>query len=288
MVKFKKSFIDHYAKLTNIEEFKKYCLKPLRKSIRVNTLKTTINEIKSRLKSHNLKQIPWCKQGFWIEGKAIGNLLEHFLGYIYIQEAASMIPPIILNPKKTDLVLDMAASPGSKTTQLSALMKNQGLIIANDNSPSRIQALKFNTQRCGCSNVIINLMHGRKLLSHKFDKILLDAPCSGTGAIRKSIRTLQMYNPESLNKLSSIQKQLIDTAFLALKPKGTLVYSTCSLEPIENEEVVSYLLNKYDNAKLSKTTLNIKRSPSELKNCLRIWPQDNDTEGFFVAKITKI
>lgn len=134
-LEFKQEFVKRYSALTDFKEFKKYSLSFLRRSIRVNTLKTTIPEIKKRLKKWELKQIPWCKEGFWVERKDrrdVGNLLEHHLGYIFVQEAASMIPPLVLKPKPGEIVLDMCASPGSKTTQIAQYMKNQGLLIAND------------------------------------------------------------------------------------------------------------------------------------------------------------
>ena len=302
-IEFKENFIERYSKLTDWETFKRYSLSFLRKSIRVNTLKTDVNALTERLKKDwTLKKIPWCKEGFWIEGirRDIGNLPEHVLGYIYVQEAASMIPPVVLNPKEGEIVLDMAAAPGSKTTQMVQQMKNKGIIVANDISHDRLASLGVNLQRCGAANTIMTMMLGYKFryFTNKFDKILLDAPCSGTGSIRKSVKTVYMWNPDMVKRLASQQKQLIKTAFELLKEKGTMVYSTCTLEPEENEGVVDYLLNEFENAKIEKISLKIKRSPAvlefegkkynkEIKNCLRIWPQDNDTEGFFVAKIKK-
>ena len=278
----------------------------LRRSIRVNTLKISIKELKERLeKKWNLEQVPWCREGFWIEhGKKerrdVGNLIEHSLGYFYLQEAASMIPPIVLEPKPDDIVLDVAASPGSKTTQIAQYMQNKGILIANDYTYERMKPLSINLQRCGVTNAIITLMEGQwfKKSGIEFDKVLVDAPCSGTGTIRKSLKTIGIWNPGMVRRLSITQKQLIETGFNLLKENGTLVYSTCSLEPEENEEVVDFLINKYGNAKLEEIKLSLKRSPAilefegkkynkEIKKCLRIWPQDNDTEGFFIAKIRK-
>ena len=329
-MEFKPKFIERYSKLTNFKEFKKYSLSFLRRSIRVNTLKIEINDLKKRLeKEWNLKQIPWCRDGFWIEHKKkerrdIGNLIEHSLGYFYIQEAASLIPPLVLEPKPNEVVLDMCASPGSKSTQIAALMQNNGILIANDYTIVRMKPLTINLQRCGVANALITLMEGRffKNSNIKFDKILVDAPCSGTGTIRKSLKTLKIWNPDMVRRLAGTQRQLIDTAFNILKENGTLVYSTCSLEPEEDEAVIDFLLNKYDNAKIEKIELKcqkskisehaqephvrdrrfltgLKRSPvilefedkvysKKIKDCLRIWPQDNDTEGFFVCKIRKI
>ncbi len=304
-IEFKEKFIERYSKLTDFELFKKYSLSFLRRSIRVNTLKIEVDELKKRLeKNWVLEQIPWCKEGFYIEHikkerRDIGNLIEHSLGYFYTQEAASMIPPIVLEPKENEIVLDMAASPGSKTTQISALMKNKGLLVANDYTIERMKPLTINIQRCGITNCIITLMQGQWFKNLEFDKILLDAPCSGTGTIRKSLKTLRIWNPNMVKRLAGTQKQLIEAAFKNLKQNGTLVYSTCSLEPEENENVVDFLINKYENAQIEEIKLkNIKRSDpvlefekqkysEEVKKCLRIWPQDNDSEGFFVAKIKK-
>lgn len=303
-IEFKQNFIDRYSKLTDWEEFKKYSLSFLRKSVRVNTLKISVNALTKRLENAwQLEQIPWCKEGFWIEGtrRDVGNLPEHVLGYIYVQEAASMIPPIVLEPKPGEIVLDMAAAPGSKTTQIGQQMKNTGIIIANDISHDRLAALGLNLQRCGVANAVVTMMQGHKFryFSSKFDRILLDAPCSGTGSIRKSVKTIYMWNPDMIKRLAAQQKQLIKTAFELLKEKGIMVYSTCTLEPEENEGVVDYLLNEFENAKAERINLKIKRSPAvlefegrkydeQIRNCLRIWPQDNDTEGFFVAKIKKL
>ena len=305
-VEFKEKFIERYSKLTDWEAFKKSSLSFLRRSIRVNTLKMPVKDLKERLENvWNLEQIPWCKEGFWIEHakkerRDVGNLIEHSLGYFYLQEAASMIPPIVLEPKPDDIVLDIAASPGSKTTQIGQYMQNKGILIANDYTYERMKPLSINLQRCGVTNAIITLMEGQwfKKSGIEFDRILVDAPCSGTGTIRKSLKTIGIWNPDMVRRLAITQRQLIETGFNLLKENGTLVYSTCSLEPEENEEVVNYLIKKYENAKLEEIKLNIKKSPAilefenknyseELKKCLRIWPQDNDTEGFFVAKVKK-
>jgi len=218
-----------------------------------------------------------------------------------VQESASMIPPIILNPKPGELILDMCAAPGSKATQIAQYMQNKGIIIANDYKYIRLQPLSVNIQRTGISNTIITLMEGRffKNCNIRFDKILVDAPCSGTGTIRKSLKTLKIWNPNMVRRLAAQQRQLIDTAFSILKKGGILVYSTCTLEPEENEGIIDFLLKKYENAKLKEIKIEgLKKSKpilefennrynKEIKKCLRIWPQDNDTEGFFVAKIQK-
>ncbi|HYD03202.1 MAG TPA: RsmB/NOP family class I SAM-dependent RNA methyltransferase [Alphaproteobacteria bacterium] len=312
----KKRFEDHYRELLgeDYDKFMNYSLSYIRKCIRVNRLKSNVESIKARLSDRwQLEPIPWCSEGFWItyrDGKRfdLGNLMEHHLGYIYVQEAASMIPPVVLDPQPGEVVLDMCAAPGSKTTQIAMYMENSGLLVANDVSGSRLKALGMNMQRCGVNNHVLTMMQehrfkriGENHPDFKFDRILVDAPCSGTGTIRKSLKTILMWNPLGITKLSKIQKNLIEIAFNMLKPNGVMVYSTCTIEPEENEAVVSFLLNKYPNAELEyidDSKLGIKRTPAikkfknleirpEVENCLRIHPYDNDTEGFFVARIRK-
>ena len=291
------------------EKFMEFSLRPLNKAVRVNTLKTSVKEMADRLSGWELKQVPWCDEGFWISSKEtdkydIGNLIEHSLGYIYVQDPASMIPPVVLAPSPGDRVLDMCAAPGSKTTQLAQYMKNSGVLVANDNAPDRLKALEINIRRMGIFNTIVTAMQGSHLKRLKpegilFDKILLDAPCSGSGTIRKSYRSIQRYSYNFVRSMSSTQKRLICAAFELLKPGGILVYSTCTIEPEENEEVVSHLLEKYPDAEVEPIGLPLERTEPFLEigdknydkrvnNCLRILPQDNDTEGFFVARIKRV
>jgi NOL1/NOP2/sun family putative RNA methylase len=216
-----------------------------------------------------------------------------------VQDAASMIPPVVLNPKKGDIVLDICAAPGSKTTQLAQYMENTSILLANDAQGKRLSALGINLQRCGVTNTIITKMDGERIRGEEiFDKILIDAPCSGTGTIRRSYKIAEMWSPGLVDRMSKIQYKLLKNAFRLLKKGGTLVYSTCTLEPQENEGTVNKLLQENKNAQIQEIKLNIKRSTpitsfngeeysNEVKKCLRIYPQDNDTEGFFVAKIKK-
>jgi NOL1/NOP2/sun family putative RNA methylase len=309
IVKPKDAFVERYKEILGkrYDEFIKYSYSYIRKCIRVNTLKISVSDLKKRLSNWELTPVPWCKEGFWIKYKDekrfdIGNTPEHQLGYIYVQDAASMIPPVVLFKNgKSDLVLDIAAAPGSKASQIAQYMNNNGLLIANDSAGMRLKALGINLQRCGMSNTIITHCGGHhfKRLGLEFDKILVDAPCSGTGTIRRSMKTMSMWSPHLVRKMVGVQKQLLESGFNVLKKNGVLVYSTCTMEPEENEGVVSWLLEKYPDAKLDEIKLNIKKSSPilefdgkkynrEVRKCLRIYHQDNDTEGFFVARIRKI
>ncbi len=288
----------------NYDEFMKYSLSFVRRSIRVNTLKKTVPEVKKSLeeKGWKLTQIPWCPEGFWIEHdtgrRDIGNTDEHVLGYIYVQEAASMLPPMALMPQPGEKILDMCASPGSKSSQMAAMMRNEGILVSNDYKGLRAKPLGINMQRIGATNAIVTLMDGQRIKENDFDRILVDAPCSGTGTIRTSLKTIRIWNENVVKRISATQKQLIETAFNLLKTGGVMVYSTCSLEPEEDEAIVSFLLEKYPNAKTVPIEMEIKRGElvmefegkkyhEGVRNAMRIWPQDNDTEGFFVCKIIK-
>ena len=260
-MEFKEKFIEQYSALTDFDKFKEYSLSFLRRSIRVNTLKMSVKELVKRIeKDWELTPIPWCKEGFWIEHRGIGeekrrdvgNLLEHNLGYIYIQEAASMIPPIVLAPKKHELILDMCAAPGSKTSQIAQYMENTGILVANDFKYDRLQSLGINCQRMGLTNDVITQMQGQWFKDFEFDRILVDAPCSGIGTIRKSLKTIRIWNPNMPRRLAGTQKVLLETAFNNLKKGGTIVYYTCTLEPEENEGVISWLLDKHENSKTEK------------------------------------
>lgn len=301
---FKEKFVERYQGLLGdrYDEFVKCSISFIRKAIRVNTLKISVEELRERLerKGWELTPVPWCKEGFWIKGdrRDLGNLEEHVLGYIYVQEAASMIPPVVLHPKPGDVVLDMCAAPGSKTTQMAQYMHGKGLLIGNDITADRLKSLAINVQRIGTANVVITQMSGYNFPGVEFDKILVDAPCSGTGTIRKSLKTVEMWSPNLVKRLVGIQRKLIETGFRLLKPGGEMVYSTCTLEPEEDEGIIDWLLAKYPEAKVEKIKLDIKQSDCvlefegqkynpEVSKCLRIYPNDNDTEGFFVAKIKK-
>ena len=300
----KPAFVERYKNILGdrYDEFIQCSFSFLRRSLRVNTIKIDVEECRQRLAENwKLRQIPWCKEGFWIESERrdIGNTVEHALGYIYVQEAASMVPPLVLNPQPGETVLDMAAAPGSKTSQMAAMMQNTGLLVANDIKPDRLKPLGLNMQRCGITNAVMTLGVGQRFREPIFDKILIDAPCSGTGNIRRSLKTVTIWNPTMITRLSRTQLDLLQTAYNALKPSGAVVYSTCSTEPQENEGVIDAFIKANPSAEIDKIKLQgIKHSDAitefegekydeRVKNCLRLWPQDNDTEGFFVARIVK-
>ena len=304
---FKDKFIERNSELTDFKKFKHYCLCFPRRAIRVNTLRANVAEVRDSIlaKGWKLEPIPWCKEGFWIEHddrRDVGNLSEYKSGKIYVQESVSMIPPIVLAPKPEEVVLDMCAAPGSKTTQMAAMMKNSGLLLANDYKGMRATALGMNLQRCAVTNTVITIMNGERISGKQFDKILVDAPCGGTGTIRKSLKTIRMWNANMVKKIAGQQKKLILAGFDNLKPGGEMVYSTCSLEPEEDEGIVDFLLKNRESAEIVEVPESVlpglirgepvvnfegKTYSSEVKKTIRVWPQDNNTGGFFIAKISK-
>ncbi|MCD6590201.1 RsmB/NOP family class I SAM-dependent RNA methyltransferase [Candidatus Woesearchaeota archaeon] len=307
MKKMKQEFIDRYKSLLGdrFNEFIKYSTAFINKAIRINPLKTSKEEFIDSLNDDwILEEIPWTSNGYWIknikeERFDIGNLPQHQLGWIYIQEAASMIPVEVLNPSRGSIILDACASPGSKTGQIAGMVGDEAVIIANDIDYKRMIPLASNLERLGVRNTILSISDAS--LIHKkisnIDFALVDAPCSGTGTIRKSLKVLDMWSPGLVKKMASIQKKILASVFQTLKPSGIMVYSTCTMEPEENEGVVSWFLDNFD-ARLEEIKLEIKMSEpiksfngieynKEVRKTLRIWPMDNNTEGFFVAKIRK-
>ncbi|MEK6828694.1 MAG: RsmB/NOP family class I SAM-dependent RNA methyltransferase [Nanoarchaeota archaeon] len=271
--------------------------------------KTDDNIDKFRKKGSNIKaSLGWEGGGKLIElaPGELGRALEHLLGYYYVQEIASMLPALALKAKPGERVLDLCAAPGSKTTQMASEMKNSGLLIANDVSLGRIGILATNLERCGVSNTIITRNQGfmlcKKLKQQGFlfDKILLDAPCSGEGTLRSSKATYAMWNIQSVKNLSNIQKALLASAIDLLKKDGELVYSTCTHSPEENEEVLNFVLKKFPNKlKIETIKLPVKcrhgltgwaggMYDKDVEKSCRIYPHDNDTEGFFVAKLRRV
>ncbi len=282
-----------------------------KKSIRVNTLKISPEKLKQKLEKKNWKinqPIKNHPEIFQIESKLkpgeLGNSLEHRLGYYYVQEITSMMPVIALNLNSQDIFLDLCASPGSKTTQAISEMKNKGIIIANDLSIQRAGILNINLERYGATNTLITKHPGIELcqklkkLKFKFNKILVDTSCSGEGNIRTNPKTYLEWSEGQIKSLSRKQKQLVSKAVEILKPEGTLLYSTCTYSPEENEEVIQHLIENYP-LEIQEIKLPIKTRPGitkwknktfhpNLKKAIRIYHHDNNMEGFFLCKMKKL
>ena len=199
----------------------------------------------------SLKKHPIVKNAFIYDKDELdlGKSVYHELGCFYLQEPSAMLPAYLLSPEPGDLVLDLCAAPGGKSMQASFLMKNEGLIISNDISKSRTFAISENAERLGRGNLLIT-NNDFSLISDKFintfDKIILDAPCSGSGMFRKEDKMQEDWSYQKVLKNAEIQKSLILIAYQMLKPGGTMVYSTCSFSYEEDEEVIDYLIKNTD------------------------------------------
>ncbi|EGQ5283021.1 16S rRNA (cytosine(1407)-C(5))-methyltransferase RsmF [Enterobacter hormaechei] len=286
----------------SFDDFVAACQRPLRRSIRVNTLKISVEAFLDLVSPYGwqLTPVPWCEEGFWIErddeeSLPLGSTAEHLSGLFYIQEASSMLPVAALfaDENQPERVMDVAAAPGSKTTQIAARMNNRGAILANEFSASRVKVLHANISRCGIRNVALTHFDGRVFgaaLPEAFDAILLDAPCSGEGVVRKDPDALKNWSVASNLEIAATQRELIDSAFHALRPGGTLVYSTCTLNRDENEDVCLWLKQRYADAVefLPLDTLFDSASHAATpEGFLHVFPQIYDCEGFFVARLRK-
>jgi NOL1/NOP2/sun family putative RNA methylase len=266
--------------------------KPLPRAIRINTLLTDVGSCVKRLeeKGFVFSKVKWCSEGYIVKKEpfSIGATPEHLLGYYFVQDPSSMVPAIELSPAENETVLDMAAAPGGKTTHLAQIMGNHGTIVAVDINKEKMRALRSNIQRCGVENVLTLRMKANELtsLGIRFDKILLDAPCTGEGTIRKNPERRKTIDEKEVDEYSAKQQEMLKIAGLVIKPGGILVYSTCSLLPQEDEQQVKYAVEK-----LGFELLGLKNkfcAPGiNLKQCGRFYPHIHDTQGFFIAKLKK-
>jgi len=300
-----KKFAERYGKIVDDEKgFLEFLCKPLQKAFRVNTIKADKKQVLEKFSEYGIQanSVGWHPEAFTTDFFEIGNTIEHFMGYIYIQELTSMMPAVVLSESLSGnrTILDCCAAPGSKTTQIASMMGNKGCIIANDIDYVRIKALKFNIEKLGVLNTIITNQDFRFFsIPEKFDAVLLDAPCTSEGTIRKDRNILSHWSEKKIFGLSRLQKQMILKGFDLLRDGGSMVYSTCTFAPEENEEVVQYLLDNRKGVKIEKIKLkgfklsegilkwNKKEFAKEIENCSRVWPHHNDTDGFFMAKIRK-
>lgn len=263
---------------------------PKKVTLRVNTIKSDVNEIISVFEKENIKfkNIKWYKDAFIMENVKEERLKEldiYKQGKIYLQSLSSMLPPLVLSPNEKENILDMAAAPGGKTTQMATLSDNKAYITACERNKIRGEKLKYNLEKQGAKTVNVMLEDAGNLSDFfSFDKILLDAPCSGSGTdnVFKSNFTYSL-----IEKSKKTQERLLRKALKILKSGGEMVYSTCSILSKENEEVVEKVIKEFK-AELINIDLSdeIKCLPCNLKEAKVIAPNEL-FEGFFVAKIRK-
>lgn len=254
--------------------------------LRVNYLRISNSEFEKVMEKYELKKIDWIEGVYSTEHEKMGNTLEYQKGLFYIQSLSSMVPVFVLKPKKKDVILDMASAPGSKTTQIAIELNNEGIIIANDISYNRMKSLSSHIDRLGIMNVGITCFDGMRFPGYiKFNKILIDAPCSSMG----SRKACDVKSENRIKSLSKLQKHLILRAFDLLLPEGELVYSTCTTTYEENENVIENLFNKREDAVPIEFELPFEvqkgfSSDKRVEMCSKRYELD---ESFFVAKIKK-
>ncbi|MGV8174837.1 MAG: NOL1/NOP2/sun family putative RNA methylase [Methanothrix sp.] len=298
-------FLDRYRDIVpDWDAFRAIQSQPLSSCVRINTIKIERERLIERLDEQGVAwdEFGWYPLGLKIDVESPGKLLLNMLGFIHIQEELSMVPPLVLDPRSGESVLDMCASPGSKTTQISQMMNNRGLVIANEPSLARIAALRSNCERLGAMNVAITRYDGRRFPRGPFDRVLVDAPCSAEGRERRGPGVLARSSCQRSLDLQALQIGLLENALRLTKPGGVVVYSTCTYAPEENEMVVQSVLDRSDDqnsAHLEKVIIRgLKSCPGiaewngtsmseQMLSAARYYPHINDTGGFFVAKIVK-
>jgi NOL1/NOP2/sun family putative RNA methylase len=285
----------HY--IPDVYKFLKRMDKPARQYIRVNSLKISKTELKTRLVARGFELEDTSVEDVFSVKKAphpVGATPEYLLGYYYIQDLSSCISVVAMNPKNDETNLDMCAAPGGKTTYIAQKMNNTGLLVAMEANKRRMNSILFNLSRCGVMNTCLYNMDAlmASKLSLKYDKILLDAPCTCEGVIQKDVGRKTSHTPKDIEFCSTSQTKLVDTAVNLLKPNGSLVYATCSFAPEENELIVDHILQEY-NAEVipipygseGLTQFGDLKFNAKVKNTRRFYPHIHSTLGFYVAKI---
>ena len=304
-----KQYIDSLQNVTNldIEKLENSFNQTAKKGVRFNTKKLPFDEISTENIKDFLSQcgyenqitpIPWCKEGFLFdENQKLGKSLLHEMGVFYIQEPSATSPVEFLNVQKNDVVLDLCSAPGGKSTQIAGKLDG-GFLIANEIVPQRAKVLCENVQRLGFDNVVVT-NHSPKELENRFenffDKILVDAPCSGEGMFRKNNDAINEWTPNSPKECAERQKGIVKSAYKMLKPNGTMVYSTCTFSLEENEQVVKFLLDEFDDLEVLPVEHKkfnfengiVLNGENQLSNCARIYPYNVDGEGHFFAVLHK-
>ena len=261
--------------------------------LRVNTLKISVEEF-MKISPFALKPIPWIKNGFYYDGTTCkpGKHPYYFAGLYYLQEPSAMTPANRLPIAEGDYVLDLCAAPGGKTTELGAKLNHSGLLIANDISNSRARILLKNIEISGLGHMCVMSEDPEKMVlkfPEYFDKILVDAPCSGEGMFRKDNKMVRSWLEKGPETYATIQKKLITEAAQMLKPGGMILFSTCTFNEEENEGTILYLMEQYPEFELISIApyVGFQNGYSTLKKSVRIWPHHMQGEGHYLALLRK-
>lgn len=299
-----KEYIPEFFKENLMKNYKEDELKKIiegytkqrKTTLRINTTKTTLNDVKTILKNKGIiyNEVSWYRNALIIENATeieIKKLDIYEKGEIYLQSLSSMIPPIIVNPKVCENILDMTAAPGGKTTQMANLSDNKAMITACEKNKIRADRLRYNLEKQGANHVNVMLEDARKLSDFfSFDKILLDAPCSGSGTLNLNDENIEKYfTKELVDRSVKTQKELLTKAAKIVKKGGEIIYSTCSILKEENEEVVKEVIEK-ENLEIIPIDMLLFKDVSllstKIEGTMCVLPNEL-YEGFFVAKLKK-
>lgn len=278
--------------------------KPRYQSLRVNFLKGSSRELEEKV-SFLQGPVSWAEGGYYYKEDARpGKHPFHEAGVYYIQEASAMAPAVYLKPRPGERILDLCAAPGGKSTQIGAALKGQGLLISNEIHPQRAKILSENIERMGIRNALV-ISHEPAYLAERFpcyfDKIMVDAPCSGEGMFRKNEEAMEEWSPENVEMCAQRQDDILESAAIMLRPGGRLVYSTCTFAPEEDEGTVSRFLKKHPEFQIEEVSKYPGMSSGSsaylqkedgrenlpLENTLRLWPHKLKGEGHFLASLRK-
>ncbi len=291
-----RSLVDDWA------AFRSACQRPLPAMVRVNTIKTDIDRAKLALRAADIEFEPveWHDGLFALPDDQPGANWPYVHGWIHGQEEVSALPATVLDPDPGDRIWDTCAAPGSKTTQVAALMEDTGRIIGTDSNLGRISALRSNAERLGVTNLAITNEDARShslgpFASPSYDGALVDVPCSCEGTVRKNPDTLTDWSIDHVTGIAGVQRGILRRAIQTTRPGGRVVYSTCTFAPEENEAVVDHVLDTEDcrivqlDIPLTHTRGIIEWQDNAydptLERAARIYPHHNDTGGFFVAAL---
>ncbi len=269
--------------------------------LRVNTLKIDVDTFRRRA-PFTLEPVPWCPSGFRVvDGPRPGKHPYHAAGLYYIQEPSAMAPAEVLAPQPGEWVLDLAAAPGGKTTHLAALMQGEGLLVANDIQPKRVHEMTNNLDRWGARHILVTQEQPRRLAQRwagVFDRVLVDAPCSGEGMFRKDPAARRTWTPNHVQRCAALQRQILRAAAPLVRPGGYLLYSTCTFAPEENEGTVAWFLDRHPEFELvpipprwgfepGRPEWLRPPGPEVLRGAVRLWPHRVAGEGHFLALLRR-
>ena len=301
--------LERYESLIDdVAAFQAACERPLPSVVRVNTIKTTPERAKAAIEDADIEyeETDWHPLLVRFPSEQPGANWPYVHGWLHGQEEVSALPATVLDPEAGERVWDACAAPGRKTTQLAAQMADSGLLVATDNNMGRVSALRSNAERLGVTNLALTVEDARNhslkpFDGEPYDRVLVDAPCTCEGTIRKNPDVLDEWSLDRVEGTAGVQKGILRRAIQTTRPGGTVVYSTCTFAPEENEGVLDFILEEED-CRLVPFEIPLDSAPGitkwnsdhldepvtydeSVQHAKRLYPHLNDTGGFFCAKL---